>query len=143
MEEPRQKQPDRNFEPAEVSESTQLAWDRGYRLKSEFAALIQSGAAVVCEIDAKQGGLFGMGIDDDSSDGCTVIALMLFALFYYGLFNGSNFINVIKFWSGPVLRLVRALTGRGTFVEPEPAFEELQRLQLLPNQVGIPNFYLH
>jgi hypothetical protein len=106
-------------------------------LNDDFAALVQSGAAVVREIDAKQGGLFDMGIYDASSNGCTVIALMLFALFNFGCFNCSNFTNVIKFWSGPVLKTVRELTGgRTTFVEPEPAFDRLQNLGLIPPQVS-------
>ena len=117
----------------EISETTKACWDRGQQLKAMLATLIQRGVVVVREIDAKQGGSLDMGIDDDSSNVCTMIALMLFALFYYGVFNCGNFSSVILFWSGPVLKAVRNYAGE--FVEPEPAFEELQRRGLFPEEV--------
>jgi len=119
-----------------VSESTQRAWDRGQELKTKLRALVQNGAAVVREIDAKQGGLLTLGVDDDSSDGCTVIALMAYSLLLHGLFTCSNFASVIEFWSGPLLKDIRThLGGMARFVEPEPAFDKLRSLGLIPPQV--------
>lgn len=119
-----------------IGESTQRAWDRGQELKTKLRALVESGAVVVREIDAKQGGLLTMGIDDDSSDGCTVIALMAYSLLLFGLFNCSNFASIIKYWSGPLLKDIRTqLGGMARFVEPEPAFDKLRSLRLIPPQV--------
>lgn len=117
----------------EINEATQAGWERGQQLKARLASLIRSGTVIVREIDAKQGGSLDVGIDDDSSNGCTMISLMLFALFYYGIFNLSNFTSVILFWSGPVLKAIRNYAGE--FVEPEPAIEQLQSRGLLPKEV--------
>lgn len=133
----------RSDEPQQtvISESTQRAWDNGRDLKAKLATLVQTGSAVVREIDAKQGGLLCMGLDDASSDGCTVIALMAFSLFFFGLFNCSNFMSIIKVWSWPVLKDIRKHAGGlVTFIEPETAFEKMRSLRLIPPQVGIPNY---
>jgi hypothetical protein len=117
----------------EISESTQAAWGRGLELKAKLAALIQVEAVGVCQFDAKQGGSTEMATYDDSSNGCTMIALMLFALFNFGIYSRRNFTNVISFWSGPVLKAIRA--SPGDYVEPEPALKELKRRGLMPHEV--------
>lgn len=125
--------PTRPTTESEINEATQAGWDRGQQLKARLAALIRSGVVTVREIDAKQGGSLDVGIDDGSSNGCTMIALMLFALFHYGAFNLSNFSSVILFWCSPVLKAIRNYAGE--FVEPEPAIEQLRSRGLLSTEV--------
>lgn len=124
--------------PKILIESTKDFWERAQQLKTDLRALVKSGAVVISEVDLKQGGLLNVGIKDDSSNGCTVIALMIYALFYYGLFNCYNFISVIQIWASPVLKIAREPTGDElTFVETEPALDILQSIGLISRQVSL------